>query len=378
VLIVLEYRGSEEVMVLVEYPRRTHVRLHVAVIISLSLIGQTARGEESAPASMTTPTAEATSIADEPLEAGHSGPSRTMDDEHQLIPTGMRRALLLCGHPGNAEYRRMYTEVVRDLRRGLIEHWDFPADEIVVLSGTRDEALAHGGQHAGPATRERIRTAIDELAGRLAPQDTFWVFVVGHAHFDGRRTFFNLPGPDLDTDEFGAWFQGVACREQVFFITTALSGYAIRSLSRKGRVIITATEADQEVNETIYPIMLALTLSEPPALHALDQDRDGRLTLLDLHLTVSRRVLETYARSGNIPTEHAQLDDNGDGRGTEVQWDYLDPSLGGRGGRGPQPRIPAGADGAWAATIQFNLTRPPVMPDASPDDRSRANGLTRE
>jgi hypothetical protein len=290
----------------------------------------------------------------------------------------MRRALLLCGHPGNAEYRRIYTEVVRDLRRGLIEHWNFPADEIVVLSGTQDESLAHGGPHAGPATHERIRMAIDELAARLAPQDTFWVFVVGHAHFDGRRTFFNLPGPDLDTDEFGKWFQAVACREQVFFVTTALSGYAIRSLSRKGRVIITATEADQEVNETIYPIMLALTLSEPPALHALDQDRDGRLTLLDLHVTVSRRVLETYAQSGNIPTEHAQLDDNGDGRGTEVQWDYLDPSLGGRSGRGPQPRIPAGADGVWAATIQFNLPRPPVAPDASPDDRSKATESMQE
>ena len=181
------------------------------------------------------------------------------------------------------------------------------------------------------------------------------MIVVGHAHFDGRRALLNLPGPDLDADEFGKLFQSVACREQVFFITTAASGFANRSLSRKGRAVITATEADQEVNETIYPIMLALMLSEPPSAEEFDQDQDGRQTLLDLYLIVSRKVLQAYADAENIPTEHAQLDDNGDGRGTEIQLDYLDEALGGRGLTGSRPPIPAGADGAWTATIGLNL-----------------------
>jgi len=285
---------------------------------------------------------------------------RTIDQQAQCSPAGMRRALIVCGHPGNAQYERTYAAVLQGLCKGLAEHAEFPADEILVLSGTKagDAALPSGGRHGGPATRDGIQTAVNELAGKLTPDDTLWVIVVGHTHFDGRRALFNLPGPDLDADEFGELFQAVTCREQVFFVTTALSGYAIRPLSRKGRVVIAATEADQEVNETVYPILLALMLSEPPSAEEFDQDQDGRPTLLDLYLIVSRKVLQAYADAENIPTEHAQLDDNGDGRGTEIQLDYLDEALGGRASVGFRPRIPPGADGALAATIGLNLTRP--------------------
>jgi hypothetical protein len=288
-----------------------------------------------------------------------SGASAT-DQEPQTILVGTRRALILCGHPGTAEYERTYAAVLHGLRKGLAEHAGFPADEILVLSGTKagEAGLPSGGRHEGPATREGIQTAINALAGKLRPEDTLWVIVVGHAHFDGRRALLNLPGPDLDADEFGKLFQAVACREQVFFLTTAVSGYAIRPLSRKGRVVIAATEADQEVNETVYPILLALMLSEPPSAAEFDQDHDGRPTLLDLYLIVSRKVLQAYADAEDIPTEHAQLDDNGDGRGTEVQLDYLDEALGGRARAGFRPRILPDADGALAATIGLTLTRP--------------------
>jgi len=296
-----------------------------------------------------------------------TGPQAT-DQEPQNGRVGTRRALILCGHPGSAEYERTYAAVLQGLCKGLAEHAGFPADEILVLSETKagDATLHSGGRHGGPATRDAIQSAIQELAGKLTPEDTLWVIVLGHAHFDGRRALLNLPGPDLDVDEFGNLFQAVACREQVFFITTAVSGYAIRSLSKKGRVVITATEADQEVNETIYPIILALMLSEPPSPEELDPDHDGRQTLLDLYLIVSRKVLQAYADAKNIPTEHAQLDDNGDGRGTEVQLDYLDESLGGRAGIGSRPKLPPGADGAWAATIDL---RPPP-----PDDSNNSQG----
>jgi hypothetical protein len=274
-------------------------------------------------------------------------------------PVGTRRALIVCGHPGNAEFEGAYAAVLQGLCKGLTEHAGFPADEILVLSGTKagDTAPSSSGRHGGPATRDGIQTAVKELADKLTPEDTLWVILVGHAHFDGRRALFNLPGPDLDADEFGKLFQAVTCREQVFFITTAVSGYAVRALSKKGRVVIAATEADQEVNETVYPILLASMLSEPPASEKIDQDHDGRPTLLDLYLIVNREILKAYAGAENIPTEHAQLDDNGDGHGTEVQLDYLDEALGGRAGIGFQPRIPPGADGAWAATIGLNLTR---------------------
>jgi hypothetical protein len=357
------------------------------IAMALSPFGQVGTSGEPATKSVASPAPEAKIL-------GGTPPTRPTDQAQPSSPVGTRRALVLCGPPGNAEYEQTYAAVLQGLRKGLTEHAGFPADEILVLSGAKagDATRASAGQHRGPATREGIQTAIKESTGKLTPEDTLWVIVVGHAHFDGRRALLNLPGPDLDADEFGRLFQAVTCREQVFFVTTAVSGYGIRSLSKTGRVVITATEADQEVNETIYPILLALVLSEPPSPEELDQDHDGRPTLLDLYLLVSRKVLQAYADAKNIPTEHAQLDDNGDGRGTEVQLDYLDEALGGRAETGSRARIPSGADGALAATIGLNLRRPTrieggpsrtdespaAKPDAPPNNSPESKGSDRD
>ena len=49
--------------------------------------------------------------------------------------------------------------------------------------------------------------------------------------------------------------------------------------------------------------------------------------------------MKRYVDDENLPTEHAKLDDNGDGHGSELQESYLPPELGGRAGRRPEPKI---------------------------------------
>jgi hypothetical protein len=299
--------------------------------------------------------------------------------------TGTRRALIFCGHPGDAEHEEIYAAVLESLTTALTGRCRFPADQVPVWHGAKPQEAkkpSHGVCR-GPATWEAIQGGVRELREKLKPEDTLWVFVMGHAHFDGRRVFFNLPGPDADAEQFGKLFQGIECREQVFFITTPASGYAIKFLSQKGRVVITATEADREVNATISPVLLAEVLSNPPPAREFDVDGDGRITLLDLYVTVSRRVLQAYAEAKNIPTEHAQLDDNGDGRGTEVQLDYLEEELGGRRRAGPPPQIKQGQDGALAATIDLSAllrgspaASPQQKPPAEKPGTSKPDGAT--
>ena len=64
--------------------------------------------------------------------------------------------------------------------------------------------------------------------------------------------------------------------------------------------------------------------------------------------------LGDYLKDEFLPTEHALLDDNGDGRGTEVQIDYLTEAQGGRAkaGKLPRPRKET-ADGARSAQIML-------------------------
>ncbi len=267
---------------------------------------------------------------------------------------GTRRALVLCGHPGTEVFRETYRQSAEKIHDALLQRWGFRAEDVWVRYGVdpNPEAAVKRVGFRGPATRQAIFTDVAQLEQSLAPNDTLWVVVIGHSHFDGRNVFLNLPDQDMSQSDFGKLFENVKCREQVFFITVPASGFFTPNLSTQGRVVITASEADVETNEAIFYQHLAKVLADPPTLAEFDRDRDGRITLLDLYLTIVRRVITDYHDNDLIPTEHALLDDNGDGRGTELQLDDLEQELGGRAFRRPLRDVirPPG-DGALAASI---------------------------
>ena len=60
----------------------------------------------------------------------------------------------------------------------------------------------------------------------------------------------------------------------------------------------------------------------------LDRDADGRVSLAELFLAASQRVTEIFQADNRVPTEHAQLDDDGDGRGSEADRLLLAPPPG--------------------------------------------------
>jgi hypothetical protein len=49
-----------------------------------------------------------------------------------------------------------------------------------------------------------------------------------------------------------------------------------------------------------------------------DQDKDGRTSMLEAFAFTCQQVAGSYARDGQLLTEHAVLDDNGDGKGTDT------------------------------------------------------------
>ncbi|HEY3968248.1 MAG TPA: hypothetical protein VGM05_27035 [Planctomycetaceae bacterium] len=274
---------------------------------------------------------------------------------------GTKRALIICGHPGDKDHRQPFAATVEKLHKALVEQYGFSPAHVHLQFGA-PVAEGDGPILAGPrgsATREEIEAAAAALREALQPADTLWVIVMGHSHYDGKHSFFNIPGPDLHEQEFGKLFAGLNCREQVFFIGIPASGYYIKPLSAKGRVVISATEADLEVNETLFAAALADMLTTPPALADFDADRDGKLTLFDLYIAVARNVVARYLDEELLPTEHSQLDDNGDGRGTELQIDYLTEKQGGRAkeGKPPRPRK-ENADGAVSAGILLPIAPP--------------------
>ncbi|MEM9657504.1 MAG: hypothetical protein AAF961_04000 [Planctomycetota bacterium] len=279
---------------------------------------------------------------------------------------GKKRALIICGHPGDEEYAELFSEWTDRIRASLLGRFGFAREEVWVWFGVeqQDQSLV---ESRGPATREAIREGVRQLRDVLAEEDELWVIVIAHAHAEPRQTQLNLPGPDVTAMQFGEWFAGATCRRSIFFITTPLSGYFVKPLSAPGRVVIAATEADFEINATLFPAALAKNLESFPEGEKEDFDKDGAHSLLDFYVSVAEDVAAQYEQDELIATEHAQLDDNGDGHGTELQYDDLDPRD--RRPIGDAVAKKADRDGDLARTIPMI----PSAPKTSSLDRADAS-----
>ncbi len=244
---------------------------------------------------------------------------------------GSGRALIVVGLPGDAEHEKLFADVARQWRDWLVGPMGYRPEDVRVLFGRS----GMDGLAKEPATRKAIEREAAGLKESLGPDDRLWVFFLGHADHDGERASFHLPGPDLRDDDLGKLFAGLKCREQVFWMTTPASGWFVKALSARGRVVIAATAADAEYNETEFPQALAAVMKLPP--DKLAGGKDGKVSVLDVYRQTVKGVEARFARDKRVPTEHAQLDDNGDGVGTE------EPVVEGEAGKKPT------ADGTLAA-----------------------------
>jgi hypothetical protein len=267
--------------------------------------------------------------------------------------------VVIVGLPGDDEHAAAFAQVAAAWKSWLTEQLDFAPERVWVCSGPAEEASTTGsatespptdepdaGANSLPATRAALEESFESLAGSLQPQDSLWVFFLGHGSYDGRRAFFHVPGPDPDGALVAGWLDQVPCREQVVWLTQTCSGWWLRPLSKPGRIVLSATAADLEENETEFPHALATIAARSPA--ELDADADGTVSLLELAQATAREVESRFAADKRLPTEHAHLDDDGNGVGTELL--TIEPLA--VATTGPPAAAPAAAqDGAVAAAL---------------------------
>lgn len=218
---------------------------------------------------------------------------------------GQRWAVILVGIPGDESHEKLFRETADAWQIWLTDSLGVPPEQLLRLPG----------EAAQPLTADAIRKAVDELKAKLKPEDSLWVFTLGHGNYDGKRAWFHVAGRDPSAEDFGRWFSEVRCREQVIWLTQQNSGWFLKPLSRPGRIVMAATAADDESNETEFPHALAKVFQS--STEELDPDRDEKVSVAELFAAVTREVERRFQQDKRLPTEHAQLDDNGDGQGTE-------------------------------------------------------------
>ncbi|MGO8677306.1 MAG: hypothetical protein ACLQVX_15725 [Limisphaerales bacterium] len=211
-------------------------------------------------------------------------------------------------------------------------------------------------------------TDCDSLKDTLGAQPKegllpLWLVLIGHGTFDGKEARFNLRGPDVSADELALWLKPFR-RPLAVIDTASCSAPFLNLLSATNRVIITATRSGNEQNFTRFGQYLAQALTDPEA----DLDKDGQVSLLEAFLTASHQAAEFYKLQGRLVTEHALLDDNGDGLGTPADWF--------RGLRAiKRPKDNAALDGPLAH--RFCLVPSPSERKLTPEQRSRRDALER-
>jgi hypothetical protein len=227
-----------------------------------------------------------------------------------------RYALVVSGASGGPKYAEQLAQWRNSIRAALVDRYGFPADRVRLFV---DETVKTGGE---PGSAQNIRAAIAALRKQLTQDDVLLVVLLGHGTYDGEAAKFNLVGPDLTAADWGTLLNGLPGR-LVLVNTTAASFPFLESLSGPNRIVITATDSAAQKYATVFPDYFVKALSEA----STDLDKNGRTSIFEVLAATSVAVKQHYEKRGQLLTERAVFDDNGDRLGREAEAPGPDGSL---------------------------------------------------
>jgi len=215
--------------------------------------------------------------------------------------------VIINGAGGEEEYAKQFEQWTKDLTTALTQRYGFAPGKLRVLTEKAADS------NALRSTAEEVRRTFSLLKTELQKDNVLYVFFIGHGSFDGRESKFNLVGPDLAAADYNNLLASLPTQRIVVINMSSASGEFAKSLSAKGRIVITATRNGQETNATHFPGFFIDALNAKDA----DTDQDGHISVLEAFVYANRLTAEFYTRAGRLATEHALLEDNGDGVGHE-------------------------------------------------------------
>lgn len=217
-----------------------------------------------------------------------------------------RWAVIISGASGGEKYAEQMRDWREGLRSAMVDRYGFKPEHVRLLV---DEAATTGER----GTAENVRKVFAEMKKASTRDDLVLVVLLGHGTYDGDVAKFNLVGPDLTARDWTGILSGVPGR-LALVNTTAASFPFLEALTAKGRVVITATDSAAQKYATVFPEYFVKAIREA----STDLDKNGRTSLFEVFTVASASVKQHYEQKGQLATERAVLDDNGDGKGVEA------------------------------------------------------------
>ncbi|GAB1257596.1 hypothetical protein NBRC116494_20980 [Aurantivibrio plasticivorans] len=221
-------------------------------------------------------------------------------------PEAKKYVAILVGASADKESANAKRELATNLRQSLLNDYGYDAKRITVLLGN-DKKTQIGSD--GVCNASNIRQLFSRYQKNLTAADQLTVVLIGHGTGRRESAKFNVVGPDLTVDEFAELFSVLPNNDVVVINTTSSSHDFTRPLAKPGRILISATRSGAEKYDTVFPYYFI----EGVTGLAADRDKNGRVSYLELFTYSTNRVNEHYRERDILPSEHATLEDNGDG-----------------------------------------------------------------
>ena len=180
------------------------------------------------------------------------------------------------------------------------------------------------------STSENVLGTLAAVAERAEPLDRLLLVLIGHGTASNNEARLNLPGPDLTPGVLAVALDDFPTQTVAVVHVGSASGGFLGPLSGSNRIIVTATRNERERNATEFGNFFVEAVTGDEA----DFNKDERTSLLEAFNYARQQVARHYEDENELLTEHAVLDDNGDGEGS------AEPDL-------------TEADGPLAATFQL-------------------------
>lgn len=220
-------------------------------------------------------------------------------------------ALIVASASGEEQFKEQFWDWGTRLERVLTQQMRVPKEDILFLF---EDPSKDASSVFGKPTKSELTRAAEKLGSASKEGDLVLIVLLGHGSYDGTSYKFNLVGPDATAADLEQLLNRFSRQQVVLVAATPCSGGLTRTLAGKNRVIMAATKSEMENNQTVFGGFFVEAFENQVA----DADKNGRVSMLEAYLYSRKKVEDYYKERQKLATEHALLEDDGNGRGSSI------------------------------------------------------------
>ncbi len=216
--------------------------------------------------------------------------------------------VVIVGAGGDRYYTERFHQLGSSLAEAAVERYGLASDRVKFLAADPERAP----RATAGSRKDEVTHLLTSMAAELGRDDPVMLVVIGHGSFRDGVSRINLPGPDMTAEELALLIDGLGPRRIVVANLTSASGEFVKALSAPQRTIITATKSGMERNAPVFADHFVAAFLGQEA----DQNQDERISVLEAFTYARLETERSYEKDRQLLSEHAMLDDNGDGVGS--------------------------------------------------------------